>query len=257
MKTKSQLPILLLFVALLSGCIGGNSNPVIEHEYTVSGKVIDIETAEGVEGVTVIYDNKIGAVSSKDGTFKVTGLKGSATLEMWKENVRLTHSAVQVSPSHTSVVIGATTNEDFLLVPSQYSTISEAIANAATGDTVIIGPGTYYETITFGGKNITVCSINPDDPGIVASTKLDGGYSGSVVSFVNNEGPEAVLKGLTIQYGTGRYFQSNLVGGGIAVVDASPTIRQNRIINNQALAGAGLFVGNLYGERPPCTPHIF
>ncbi|RPJ23212.1 MAG: hypothetical protein EHM35_17500, partial [Planctomycetaceae bacterium] len=52
-------------------------------------------------------------------------------------------------------------------VPSEYPSIQLAIQNCNNGDTVLVAPGVYYETINFSGKNITVTSMDPNDPKIV------------------------------------------------------------------------------------------
>ena len=86
-----------------------------------------------------------------------------------------------------------------------FTSIQAAIDAAGTGDTVIVYPHTYYENIYFLGKAITVKSINPQDPNIVAGTVIDAGGSGSAVTFENGEGPDAVITGFTITGGLGTY----------------------------------------------------
>jgi len=49
-----------------------------------------------------------------------------------------------------------------LQVPEQYATITEAIAAAAHGDTILVGPGTYYDYINFVGKTLKL--ISSDGP---------------------------------------------------------------------------------------------
>ena len=80
----------------------------------------------------------------------------------------------------------------------QYRTIQEAIDDAATDDVIKIFEGV-YTNIDFNGKAITVQSTNPEDPGVVADTILQG-YA-IIVQFVNDEGPSSVLSGLTIENG--------------------------------------------------------
>ena len=132
----------------------------------------------------------------------------------------------------TSSVPGAT-----LEVPGAYPSIQEAIDASQNGDTVVVSPGLYYETINFNGKNIVVTSTDPNDPRIVGYTILNGDGNGSVVTFENNETPAAVLTGFTItggtatlvdDYGTSKYYY----GAGICSVWGSPTITHNVITNN-------------------------
>jgi hypothetical protein len=106
-----------------------------------------------------------------------------------------------------------------LKVPSQYPTIYEAISSANNGDTVLVSPGTYNESISFLGKAITVTSS--DGP---KATIIDGtGYS-VVVAFTTAETFSSILSGFTIQNAEG--------GSGVEVSNASPTIKGNYILNN-------------------------
>jgi hypothetical protein len=75
-------------------------------------------------------------------------------------------------------------------VPADAGTIQQAIDTAATGDTVLVAPGTYVETITFRGKAITVASEQGPEV-----TIIDGNRAGSVVTFASGETRGAVLQG--------------------------------------------------------------
>lgn len=61
--------------------------------------------------------------------------------------------------------------------PSGFNNIQAAIDDCVDGDVVIVAPGTYIgdgnRDIDFRGKAITVCSIDPNDPNIVAATVID------------------------------------------------------------------------------------
>jgi len=45
------------------------------------------------------------------------------------------------------------------LVPSEYPTIQAGLAAAGDGDIVMVMEGTYFENISFGGKNFDVLSL--------------------------------------------------------------------------------------------------
>src|SRR5688572_3600242 len=115
-------------------------------------------------------------------------------------------------------------------VPGDQPTIQQAINAAANGDTVLVSPGTYFESIDFGGKIITVTSeLGPD------TTIIDAGGAGSVVTFKSGETPNAILSGFTIRGG-----QTIYSGAGIHVAFSSPTIRGNIITENRGCSGVGV-----------------
>lgn len=124
-------------------------------------------------------------------------------------------------------------------VPSEYPSIQAGIDAADDGDTVLVAPGVYYETINFGGKEIVVTSTDPNDPGIVGYTVINADQDGSAVTFENGETPASVLRGFTITGGFGT-LNSDIEGdglfwgGGIYCYQASPTITKNIIAGNRA-----------------------
>ncbi|MCJ7824721.1 MAG: right-handed parallel beta-helix repeat-containing protein, partial [Anaerolineales bacterium] len=119
-----------------------------------------------------------------------------------------------------------------LRVPQDYPGIQAAIDAAADGDTVLVAPGTYYETIDFLGKAITVESET-----IPEETIIDAGGAGSVVTFDSEEGRDSVLRGFLIRGGHIDYF-----GGGLNIWYASPTIENNIIEDNYSHSGGGISV---------------
>jgi len=81
---------------------------------------------------------------------------------------------------------------------SAYTSIQAAIDAAAdSGDEIEVAPGTYYENINFQGKAVIVRSQD------VATTIIDGGGLGSVVTFNSGENSFSVLDGFTITNGDG------------------------------------------------------
>lgn len=134
---------------------------------------------------------------------------------------------------------------DILNVPGDYPTIQEAINNAIHGDTVLVDSGTYEEVLNFSGKDIMVKSANGPEVTIIDAEHFS---SSSVVTFQSNESSQAVLEGFTLINGTGTLHEYEpgswaLCGGGIFIVNASPTIIGNIICNNHSeYHGAGLFI---------------
>jgi parallel beta-helix repeat protein len=126
------------------------------------------------------------------------------------------------------------------LVPQDYPTIQDAIDAASDGDTVVVRAGTYYENLRFCGKTITVRSASGPE-----STIIDGGDLGRVVIFDEGEDDSSVIEGFTIQHGCADR------GGGVYCDASSPTISNNRIIENHATAsadangdGGGIYCGD-------------
>ncbi len=124
-----------------------------------------------------------------------------------------------------------------LNVPEEYASIQAGIDAAVNGDTVLVAPGLYFEMINFLGKNITVTGTDPNDPGIVGYTIINGQKQGSVVTFKGTETSKAVLAGFTITGGTGTPRQLSTTtkyfyGGGIHCSSAAPTIMHNVIVSN-------------------------
>ncbi len=129
-------------------------------------------------------------------------------------------------------------------VPGTYPTIQAAINASASGDTIIVSPGTYYENVVFDSNyvnDIILTSVDPSDPVVVASTIIDGGNDGSVVTFSGGETSDLQLRGFTITngYATGPYPSDS--GGGIMGNGTLATISSCNITGNRALyVGGGL-----------------
>ena len=156
---------------------------------------------------------------------------------------------------------------------AEYESISGAIADAEDGDIIIVSPGTWSAPATFIGvsalyinKAVTVQSIDPDNPDVVANTIIDGlAFSGTEfnrlgVRFASNTGPDTVLDGFTIR-NCGGYFGDPTEdgnrddddtyhpdgfdggsgeGAGIYIeYGASPTIKNCIITDNFVLGGDG------------------
>lgn len=129
-------------------------------------------------------------------------------------------------PSHATVID----------VPADQPTIQAGIGAATNGDTVLVAPDTYSETIDFVGKPIVVGSLylTTGDPAYVASTIIDGGgTAGPLASFTSGEDSLSVLVGFTLRHG------SAFRGAGILCEYSSPRITDCAIHSNEALNDGG------------------
>ncbi|MCP4713126.1 MAG: hypothetical protein GY869_31230 [Planctomycetes bacterium] len=145
-------------------------------------------------------------------------------------------------------------------VPGQYSTIQDAIDVCMPGDVVILDTITYTgdgnRDLNFLGKSITVRSIDPTDPNIVAATIIDCQGSDQDFhygfNFSNGEYIYAVLDGVTITNG-----YTNDKGAGIRCFNSNPTIRNCVIVNNISVLenseGGGIYCNSSNPNIINCT----
>ncbi len=122
-------------------------------------------------------------------------------------------------------------------------TIQAGVNSAATGDTVLVQPGTYNENISIG-KNIVVGSLflTTGDTNYISSTIIAPTSNWWVIVFGGGRDSTCVLTGFTITGGNSGGF-----GAGIRCINTSPTISHNIIMNNTVSSatvcwGAGIFM---------------
>jgi len=130
-----------------------------------------------------------------------------------------------------------------------YFSIQASINAANNGNVIEVEEGTYYETIDFNDKSITVTSTDPEDPGVVANTIIDAnGDAGNprrVVTFDDGEDANSVLVGFTITGGYAPGTGDARDGSGIFCYGSSPTISNCVITGNYAGDdGGGIFCDN-------------
>lgn len=116
---------------------------------------------------------------------------------------------------------------------STMNCIQHCLDSCSTGDTVLVGQGTYYENIVWPiMQGIDLISENG-----AAVTMINGGGTGRVIEIIGTFSNATVIEGFTIQNG-----YHSIAGGGIYCGNgASPTIRENVIANNVADSmGAGI-----------------
>ena len=122
-----------------------------------------------------------------------------------------------------------------LHVPAQYPTVQAALDVAAAGDTVLVAPGIYTETLTFPGRDVALRGAGAELTTLVTTAFAP------VVTCLPGSSRLALIEGFTITGGRG------WDAGGIYVDHCAPTIRKNRIVQNIASArggGIGVYFGS-------------
>ena len=175
-------------------------------------------------------------------------------------------SLLVMSPLHARTIDVYENNDQ----PSGYSlaslSIQDAIDIAYPGDVIVIHPGTYASAanrnLDLRGKAITVRSLDPDDPNIVAATVIDcnqvrvkagGGMFGDWYHTIqrgrgfvlwNGETRSSVISGLTIINGWGGVYCGN---------NSSPTISQCVFRGHSSNQGAGIYAEGGSPKVVNCT----
>ena len=125
-------------------------------------------------------------------------------------------------------------------VPTDHSTIQEAVDAAYHLDEIIVMPGTYVENVDLGDKSLTIRSSDPFNPGVVESTIIDGNNAESVFTVSGDGTTRCTFSGFTIINGNERN------GGGIDIREASAIITNNRFIGNSARFGGAICCVQVY-----------
>lgn len=107
--------------------------------------------------------------------------------------------------------------------------IQTAIDSAPDGGIIIIGTGTYQETLNTNGKALTIRGRKAPDGRLL--TTIEGGGSGPVFTCSQGESSTTTIQDLIIRGGN---------GGGLQIEDSSPSVTGCWIIDNTASSGGGI-----------------
>ncbi|MBU0507549.1 T9SS type A sorting domain-containing protein [bacterium] len=131
-------------------------------------------------------------------------------------------------------------------VPGEYPTIQAALDASASGDTVRVAPGPYYEAVRFPAADVRLWGefVFTGDSADLQSTIIDaspfaGQDTAACLTFIHPNSPAAEVAGFVLRGGTG-VSESGVYGrgGGVFMQNASPTLRSNIITQNTAYAAA-------------------
>jgi len=177
--------------------------------------------------------------------------------------MRSTHWSAALVVAFMFIVVVESASAAILNIPADYQTIQAGINAARAGDTVLVQPGMYRNTLRVRSKNIVIASLvlTTGDLRYLDSTIIDGNGNGTVVTF-SGRGDTSSLKGFTVQgglavYGGGVYVDSSANplledlhiwdnegsqnGGGVAVHMATVRMRRVEIERNRASLGGGIY----------------
>jgi len=120
-----------------------------------------------------------------------------------------------------------------LRVPEDRPSVASALAAAANGDTVLLAPGTYFESVTLP-SGVTLRGADPSQPPV-----LDGGGSARVLT-ISQGSAFTRLESITLRHGQAGQGP----GGGVRVVGGSLSMRDVTIASCQAAFGGALSLEN-------------
>ena len=202
------------------------------------------EISEDCEWLDVFPTSGETAEEASEVTLQVD----TSGLEAGGHICKLTILSREAVNSPRTVLVGLNIyNDGDIIVPLDYATIQGAIDAASDRQTIIVEPGTYNENIDFGGKNITLRSIKPENKAVVERTIIQGDGTDSVVRFAGTEDPNCRLAGFTI---TGGNVPRG--GGGIRGKWTRATVA-NCIVKNNTAGTHGGGIQGVNGSIDRCT----
>lgn len=138
-----------------------------------------------------------------------------------------------------------------------YATIQAAVQAAAGGDTILLADGVYTglgnRDISVLGKAVTITSESDDPSACVIDCEGSSDANHRGFHFNHGEGPDTVLRGVTVRNG---YVAGS--GGALSIRGTSPTVA-NCVFQNNYCAGINANAGAIYCDNasPTLTDCVF
>lgn len=225
---------------------------------TITAYVADEDGNPIADGTPVAFTTNLGHFPTDPYISTTTNKKATAILVSSAQVGTATITA-NVGPQSGTVTVEFTGAIENMDTGEWYNSINAAISEARNGDTIIVNPGTYNETINLksgvkiygAGAEVTVISGDGSGPVVTASGVEVMGSA--VISGFTIRGGNADCGGGIYIHNASPMVENNIVtsnsatffGGGICVEGGLPTIRNNVIVSNSAAAlGGGIYVAN-------------
>ncbi len=154
-----------------------------------NGLIDDIRIFKGV-----VAEAKLKNIYSYESQY------GYVATESGYSNIGTLTASITAGKIYVDQATGSANNEGNSASP--LATINQAIATAINGDTIVVLPGTYRETIDLLGKNLVITSnyMFTKDTTIIANTKInlqDAGANGGIYSIIDNYNAKKIY-GITL-----------------------------------------------------------
>ncbi len=213
----------------------------------IAGSIRD-EQGQPLPGVAIGGMPYVNPVTDGGGNYALDVLAG------WSGTLSPAHPAYSFVPesrSYTGIVTDQLL-QDYLgvhatvhRVPEDFPVIAAALAACLPGDTVLVAPGTYMGT---GNENLSLPAFDIVVIGAAGAmqTVIDCSGWGRGFVIAGGQSPATLLQGFTI---AGGYMWGGALseGGGLRVTNASPTLRDLRLIGCRS----GSWGGGIYLSASP------
>ena len=113
------------------------------------------------------------------------------------------------------------------------------MTSSVDGDTIRLNPGIYTEALDFDFKMVVLESraFDENDPNLILETYFaPGPIGGSCLLLDQSSNNNATIRGVSFRGGSHPY------GGGIAIINSSPTLEQIIVEDNTAEIGGGIYI---------------